>query len=113
MSGSPLPIVLGAGAVGGLLWYASRRKADAPSEPAAGKAAADPVAADASPPGTTGRPAPASASASSPPISTASPLPGRWVWPVEVYQDRKPIITNPWSMQEGRVHRGVDLMFAR
>src|SRR5262249_55676480 len=97
MSENTLAIALGVGAAGGLLWYASRRKTDP------------------RPPSTTSiaeRPTPASGTASKstearPPERTAptsSPLPGRWVWPVEVYQGRRSVITNPWSTNPAHLH---------
>jgi murein DD-endopeptidase MepM/ murein hydrolase activator NlpD len=41
-------------------------------------------------------------------------LNGKWVWPVETWQQRRPVISDGWgSPRPGRTHRGVDVMFAR
>lgn len=140
MNDATLPILLGAGAVGGLLWHASRRRARAHTgTPGETGAAAPPAASPdrpardastASPLPAT--PAPSSVTASAPPASappeirppkhgapgaavasTPSPPPGRWIWPVETYNGRRSVITNPWSTREGRVHKGVDILFPR
>ncbi len=108
MSGDAFPIVLGAGAVGGLLWYSSRRKAHARAHRESAEVPAAPAtkAPGAGTPPSLERATPAAE-------STPRPLPGRWVWPVEIYNGRRSVITNPWSTREGRIHKGVDILFPR
>jgi Peptidase family M23 len=44
----------------------------------------------------------------------ATPLPGRWVWPVPRWSGRAPAISDGFGMRGNGVHHnGVDLMFAR
>ncbi len=63
------------------------------------------------------RPASASSSpsASSPPPRSALVLPGRWVWPVAKWNDRRPVISDGVGSPRpgGRIHQGVDVMFRR
>jgi hypothetical protein len=35
------------------------------------------------------------------------------VWPVEVYQGRRSVITNPWSTNPAHLHKGVDILYPR
>src|SRR5262245_54643993 len=111
MSDNALPILLGAGAAGGLLWYASRRKVQprprgewregkpptappvsiAPGQPANDPRPASPAITPATNAPTTSAPPASAPSGTRPPeratpeaaAETPSPLPGRWVWPVE------------------------------
>lgn len=110
MSENTIPLLLGAGAAGGLLWYASRPEAHARplGEPKDSPHSAESAAATATAPraqapaSAASAPAPSAPTASAPAsgapsgtrrpervspeaaAETPSPLPGRWVWPVEV-----------------------------
>jgi murein DD-endopeptidase MepM/ murein hydrolase activator NlpD len=53
------------------------------------------------------------------PRSAQQPLPGRWVWPVGIWHDRKPEVSSGFSskrrLHDGRTvtHGGVDIMYRR
>jgi murein DD-endopeptidase MepM/ murein hydrolase activator NlpD len=97
-----LPWILGGGAVAAGAYLLTRRQHDNRTEPnnaAAPGSAADPDrAADA---------------------GNASPLPGRWVWPVGVWRGRKPEISDGFngtrrSSAGAKIrHGGVDIMYRR
>jgi len=103
---SQLPWILGTGAaaaaIGVYLW---RRDRDAPATkpPATDAPATKPPATD--------------APATKPP--STGPLPGRWVWPVGVWRDRRPEISDGFDgrrrLPSGQVipHGGVDVMYRR
>jgi murein DD-endopeptidase MepM/ murein hydrolase activator NlpD len=45
-----------------------------------------------------------------------APLPGRWVWPVPIWNGRKPVVSSGWgSVRDNgtRLHKGADIMFHR
>ncbi|MGE0548807.1 MAG: peptidoglycan DD-metalloendopeptidase family protein [Kofleriaceae bacterium] len=67
-------------------------------------------------------PAPPKPSPTSPPQSVTPPQPvapppqlrGRWVWPVPMWNGRKPVISSGWgSPRKHGPHRGADIMFKR
>jgi len=86
-----LPWLLGGGAAALALYYGSRRNRDTSA----------PRRNDSDPP------------------NNDSPLPGRWVWPVGVWQGRRPEITDGFSSKRrtpaGDIipHGGVDIMYRR
>lgn len=46
--------------------------------------------------------------------AAATPLPGRWVWPVPIWNGRKPDISSGWGSPRGNgTHAGVDIMYHR
>ena len=127
MSSETLPFLLGAGSIGGILWYGANRKAHAsamaPDRQHAAEAsavverpnAAPPVAIKAAAPAGSTSPVirPPERVSASAAANAPMPLSGRWVWPVETYNGRRSVITNPWSTRESRLHKGVDIMFPR
>jgi hypothetical protein len=49
-----------------------------------------------------------------PKASANEPLPGRWVWPVAKWRERKSVVSSGVSSpRPGGPHRGVDIMFRR
>ncbi len=102
MSDRTLPIVVGGGALAAYLWTRSRRR-DLPDVPPDGVPDV---------PTTTAEPSPAPPS-TAPPFNR--PLPGRWVWPVPIWNGRRPEISDGFGSPRpgGAQHQGVDLMFAR
>ncbi|HEU4733449.1 MAG TPA: M23 family metallopeptidase, partial [Kofleriaceae bacterium] len=105
-----LPWILGGGAAA-LVGYYWRRGQDAPSDR------------DASSLRSPEQPGPAQASGGRPSSGASgakpAPLPGRWVWPVGVWRERKPEISSgfatPRTLSDGHVvtHGGVDIMYRR
>lgn len=64
------------------------------------------------------RPVPSTPSPPSKPMSPQPtptlPLRGRWVWPVPMWNGRKPVISSGWgSPRKNGPHRGGDIMFKR
>ena len=51
----------------------------------------------------------------SPPAAIASPFEGRWVWPVQIWNSRRPVISDGFYSPRPGVprHGGVDIMFQR
>lgn len=91
-AGVVVPVLVGAVAVGGVLWWRHRGRDAARDESAAAVTAAS----DGGPPH----------------------LPGRWIYPVPRWQGRAAEISDGWGSTRaggarGGVHRGADLMFRR
>lgn len=100
-SGSSIlvPIVIGAAAVGGVLWWRNRK-----GDPAFDDGFRDDPIPTVMPAGSGGSP---------PPMP-----PGRWIFPVPRWQGRDPEVSDGWGSlriggNRGGVHRGVDIMFRR
>ena len=108
-----LPWLVGGGAVAAYL-FSRGKKSHVPTS-------APPIMTAPAPRPAASRPAPSSdpvAPATTIPSNTngtAAPLPGRWVWPVAMWRDRKPVISDGIGSPrpDGRRHQGVDIMFAR
>lgn len=110
---STLPWILGGGAAAAALYYWQRERTSskAPSERDDIGPATQPT-----PPGTTS----SKGAASSLSASTPEPLPGRWVWPVGVWSNRKPEISDGFYSLRRQPrsdlsiqHDGVDIMYRR
>jgi murein DD-endopeptidase MepM/ murein hydrolase activator NlpD len=98
-----LPVVLGAGTLAAYLWGRSRN-----SPPPVGK---DLEAFALPPRPTTSGTDAKDGSAARAPLTSLS---GRWVWPVGIWQGRKPVISSGWGTPRGdKTHEGVDVMFRR
>ena len=111
---NPLPWILGGGAAAVAVYFWQRgRDAERATD-------RDPASASATPPATTGNaPDKGATPSSAGSTSRPEPLPGRWVWPVGVWQGRKPEISDGFSsrrrLPSGEVvtHGGVDIMYRR
>lgn len=94
-----VPVLVGAAAVGGVLWWRHRDRGDRGARGAAHDPGAIAI--------------PGAASGGPPRLP-----PGRWVFPVPRWQGRAAEISDGWGSarpggERGGVHRGVDLMFRR
>lgn len=104
-----LPWLVGGGAAAFALYYWRERKPSS-AQPADGSASSGPTG-----PASHGNPADSAAAAEQHPAA----LPGRWVWPVGIWQGRKPVISDGYRSQrrlpsgEIELHGGVDLMYRR
>jgi murein DD-endopeptidase MepM/ murein hydrolase activator NlpD len=111
---NPLPWILGGGAAAVAAYFWQRgREADKPTDRNKGSGSS-----------TSPTPTGGVADKGAPPSSGGStsrpePLPGRWVWPVGVWQGRKPEISDEFAsrrrLPSGEVvtHGGVDIMYRR
>ncbi|TMQ13728.1 MAG: M23 family metallopeptidase [Deltaproteobacteria bacterium] len=109
-----LPWILGGGAAAVAAYYWQRDR-DASS-----KARSDGHTGSSTPPAHPGNaPSKGAAPSSGMTGTRPEPLPGRWVWPVGVWRDRKPEISDGFATQRrlpsGQLvtHGGVDIMYRR
>jgi murein DD-endopeptidase MepM/ murein hydrolase activator NlpD len=111
---NPLPWILGGGAAAVAVYFWQRgRNRDQPSDHGHPQHAPPPADPTGDAPGT-GAPVGSGGTAGRP-----EPLPGRWVWPVGVWQGRKPEISDGFATRRrspsGEItpHGGVDIMYRR
>ena len=111
---NPLPWILGGGAAAVAVYFWQRgREADKPTDHNKSSGSSTPPAPDNSAPDKGATPS------SDGSTSRSEPLPGRWVWPVGVWQGRKPEISDGFAsrrrLPSGEVvtHGGVDIMYRR
>ena len=111
---NPLPWILGGGAAAVAVYFWQRgRKSDKPSDHDHPHNASPPADSTGNAPGT------GTAPSSGDPAGRPAPLPGRWVWPVGVWQHRFPEISDGFATQRrlpsGEIipHGGVDIMYRR
>jgi hypothetical protein len=116
MSDLDLPLLAGGGVLAAYLWSRSRDRettVDPPIDP-------PDVPQSPRPPESHGPASTSTQTQSTPPPAPPAPpfrrpLPGRWVWPVQVWRGRKPVISDGFGSPRpgGRTHEGVDIMYAR
>ncbi len=91
-----IPLVVGAAAVGGFLYWRHRQQERTPK----------------------GEPLPGGIVTAAPGAPPPPPPPGRWVFPVPRWQGRNPVVSDGWGSPRqgdirGTIHRGADIMFRR